>query len=104
MEEGRHVDGLVAEWILSMNGVNMDDTLYGGLASWLGPKGRQPLPAFSSDIALAWQVVEKVNLLREPIETEPGRVLYRKGNGRWVVAFYRSNGPTEDIAEAEYGA
>lgn len=101
MEEGRLVDGLIAEWVLSMNGVNMDDTLYGGLASCIGPKGRQLLPAFSSDIALAWQVVEKVNLLREPNESEPGRMLYRKSDGRWAVAFYLPNGPTKDIAEAD---
>lgn len=60
MEAGREMDALVAEKVMGWEKVHNNPVVWGD--SWYGIDGDalMRLPHYSTDIAAAWQVVEKV--------------------------------------------
>ena len=59
MEAGRELDALVAEKVMGWKDVNTAWPSYGSPPE--SPDGWREIPAFSTDIAAAWEVVEKLS-------------------------------------------
>lgn len=84
MNPGRELDALVAEKVMGWTGIendNLDGTdWYAG--SPPGSEGHAEVPAFSTDISAAWEVVEEVN--RKNVY---GFRLHNPGNGVWEASW-----------------
>ena len=58
MPAGREMDALVAEKVMGWADINSNAALVGGLCD--DKRNWKPLPFYSTDIAAAWEVVEKI--------------------------------------------
>ncbi len=88
MIPGRELDALVAEKVM-----DMDSELLAVCRSYVSLESAyaqacNPLPRYSTDIAAAWLIVEKLDLLT-------GEYLGKNKHGEWVILDPNWGAPTE---------
>ena len=93
MKPGKELDAIVAEKVMG----NIPPTTPPGAwpqeyNSWF-----DRLPQYSTDIAAAWTVVERLDLLRSDVEPKNDRMLTFSG-GKWQIAVGTSGCPWEFVS------
>jgi hypothetical protein len=85
MEPGRELDALVAEKVMGLKSIAPNSAMDGEYPVWI--------PAYSIDIAAAWQVVERMGRTWD-------MYLSRHYSGRWTCTFDRHGNYLETTVKA----
>lgn len=99
MEAGRELDALIAEKVMGLQPWPVQEFSERVFRAALVPQGHDPLPCscpkYSSDIAAAWDVVERLRDFKHPEDEHAGFTVWQYWKGGYAAGW--------SWHEAEYG-